>query len=434
MLPAREAADREIESGGRSPCRLEYHHDHLGDLIKRNYRERNPRSKDRDINIQTARGERALLSLVERFEETLICIDCNLTEGRAKLALGDDVDPNFTFTPSEIAGFIDVAANRLHEIDMDKARQAWAAAKDGFADRIDFAQRMAQRIAAGRHRREIAPGQSLFGPIEERDLIHRLFSEASPKGYVFRLARHIEARSVSYDSAGQSPVVKRKPGGRAPNDAEFAAVEEQQRETKGWMLAGPDWRCPCCDRSKREICRKSNKGGWTATIHRFTTYEAEDREESLYWRRRESSSDIIIGATREALICHDCRNIVAELQRRKPGLTPQCLTCEDFRVLVGGGAPHTPHMIDYDLAATMAIANAPLLEAIEDFNNHRVKALQTFAEAREIMNLMSWTWRKACEIIGFEFAKANGLELEEGDALAEWMLSEGRRFRENFSG
>ena len=50
------------------------------------------------------------------------------------------------------------------------------------------------------------------------------------------------------------------------------------------------------------------------------------------------------------------------------------------------------------------------------------------------MRLMSWNWRKVCEIVGFEFAKANGLSLEQGDALAEWMLSEGRRFRENYSG
>ena len=57
--------------------------------------------KDRDTNIQTARAEHTLVSLAERFEETLICIDCNIAEGRAKLALGN-IDPNFTFTPSRL--------------------------------------------------------------------------------------------------------------------------------------------------------------------------------------------------------------------------------------------------------------------------------------------------------------------------------------------
>jgi hypothetical protein len=244
----------------------------------------------------------------------------------------------------------------------------------------------------------------------------------------------IEARSVSYDSAGQSATTKQKASGQAPTDAEFAMVEAQQRENKTWGLAGPNWRCACCDRSRREICRKSNKGVWTARIHRIAEYESEERVESLIWRRPDARSQIVIGSYKHVLICHDCRNIVAETQRRKPGLTEHSLTVENLRDLVGGGTPHTPHSIDYDLAISMAIANAPLLEAIDDYSDHRSKAIQTQAEAKELMRLMNWDWQQARNIIGYEHAKANNLELEEGDAFADWLLAEGRRFLEEFRG
>ncbi|RUW04461.1 hypothetical protein EOA46_30920, partial [Mesorhizobium sp. M1A.F.Ca.IN.022.05.2.1] len=194
-----------LSSGGVLLCRLEFHHDHVADRAKRIYRERNPRSEDRDVNIQISRTKDALMPLVERFEPTLICIDCNFAEGRAKLELTTEIEGDFTFAPSEIATFITVGANRVHEIDAEKARLAWLAAKDDFADRIDFATRMAHRIASGRHRREVAPGQRLLGPAQDCDIIYRLFSSAAPSGYRHRLGTLIEMRSLSNDSAGRSP-------------------------------------------------------------------------------------------------------------------------------------------------------------------------------------------------------------------------------------
>lgn len=135
--------------------------------------------------------------LVERFELTLICIDCNLAEGRAKLELAKEIDNDFTFTPSEIASFIGVAPNRLHEIDLNKAQAAWLLAKDDVADRLDFTRRMAQRIASGRHRRQVATGERLVSYMQDRDIIYDLFQRASPDKRRFDLANTIEARSTS---------------------------------------------------------------------------------------------------------------------------------------------------------------------------------------------------------------------------------------------
>lgn len=367
------------------------------------------------------------MPLVERFEPTLICIDCNLAEGRAKLDLAKEIDADFTFSPSEIATFITVVQNRTHEIDIEKARTGWLAAKDDFADRTDFATRMAQRIASGRHRREVAPGQRLLGPIQERDIVYRLFAAATPPGYRHRLGTHIEARSVSRDSSGQSPKPKRKAIVRPPTDSEFAAVAAAQGETKTWSQAGPDWLCPCCDRSKREICRKSNRGSWTARIHRVVDYVREDDDESLARRRAVASSQIIIGSYRRILICHDCHNVTAELLRRKAGFDEQSLTLEDLRELVGSVMPHSPHQVDFDQATAMAIANAPLREAIEDYEDHRSRAIEVWADVKGTMKLMGWSWSKARDIVGYELAKAYGWELDEGDAHADWLLREAHR-------
>jgi hypothetical protein len=92
-----------LSGSGVLLCRLEFHHDHLADFAKRIFSEHNQRSEDQETNIQIGRAKDALMLFVERFERTLICIDCNLAEGRAKLELAKEIDSNFTFSPSQIA-------------------------------------------------------------------------------------------------------------------------------------------------------------------------------------------------------------------------------------------------------------------------------------------------------------------------------------------
>lgn len=416
-----------MSSGSVLLCRLEYHHDHILDLAKRIYRKHNPPSEDQEINIQVSRAKDALMLFIERFERTLICMDCNLAEGRAKVELATEVAGGFTFTPSEIATFITVAPNRVHEVDVEKARLAWLAAKDDFADRIDFTARMAQRIASGRHRREVAPGERVHRQTQDRDVIYRLFATAMPSSYRHQLGMRIEMCSVSNDGAGRSQKPKRRPRVQPPTDAEFADVDTAQQETKTWALADSDWLCPCCARSKREICRKSKRGFWTARIHRIVEYLPEDDEWSLARRRIDAAGEIIIGSYRQVLICHDCRNIVSELQRRRAGLGEQSLTLDDLRELVGDAVPHSPHEIDFETATDMAIANAPLIEAIEDYENHCSRVIEAFAAVKRMMEAMSWPWSKARDCIGYELAKANGWELDDGAAHANWLLKEAQR-------
>jgi hypothetical protein len=53
--------------------------------------------------------------------------------------------------------------------------------------------------------------------------------------------------------------------------------------------------------------------------------------------------------------------------------------------------------------------------------------LEALTEVKRMMKLMAWTWRQARDIIGYEYAKANDIDLEEGDEYVDWLLDEAVR-------
>lgn len=416
-----------LSPGGVVLCRLEFHHDHLADRARRIFREANPRGDDREINIQSDRAKTALLVFVERFEETLICIDCNLSEGKAKAELSGEVERDFTFTPSEIASFIRIAPNKVHEVDIDKARSIWLSAREDVAARLDFASRMAKRVAAGRHRREVSSGRRIQGYLEERDVVFSQFLRATRRRHRNDLGLTLEIRSISNDSAGRSPKLKRKGRAVAPTDAEFAEFDRVQQKHASWARAGESWTCAGCDRSKREIVRKSNSAKWTGHIHTVREYAREERKESLRWRRLYHPRSTIIGSDRRVTVCQDCRNVVSEVRRRSAGLTEDCLTVNDVRALVGSAMANSMHDIDWDDAIVRALANRSFVEAISEYSEHRRLSGDIDREVRFLAKSPGWSRSKAKEVLGSELATANDLETEEGEEYVEWLLDEAER-------
>jgi len=138
-----------------------------------------------------------------------------------------------------------------------------------------------------------------------------------------------------------------------------------------------------------------------------------------------SLDDLIIGGSAQRL---EFEKLVAGAhQRRRTGLSEQSLTLDNLRELVEDAAPHSPHEIDFERATALAVANAPLMEALDDFHDHRTRAVEALADLKHMMNLMGWSSSKAREIVGYEIAKAKGWELQEGDDHAGWLPAEGRR-------
>ncbi len=271
--------------GGVLICKLEMHHDHLGDRVSKIFKTANPREGG-PLGAQVDNAKQALRTLCERFAPSLICQDCNAAEGAAKVALSNALPRVFTFAPAEVATFIRVVPNQSHEVDEVAALAAWNAAKGDVEDRLQFADLVASRFASGRHRRDTTMRSREPGYDDNHFLWSQVRAQV-PRSWSGMLADALKQRSISSDGAGQA-VVRKKPGSgaRPPTDAEFADIEAMMPQGKRtWDSAGANWTCPCCARSKREICRKSRRGVWSAQIHQVRDWDEELSPESLGWRR-----------------------------------------------------------------------------------------------------------------------------------------------------
>lgn len=416
-----------LASSGTVLCHLEQHHDHLEEFLKRRFSAVDLQSDERNHRIQISHAEAALRPLVERFERTLICVDCNLADGRVKLALRDEVDSHFTFTPSEIVEFITVSDNHIHEVNITTAHSIWVDAQEDFHDRIDFVKRMATRIAKGRHKREIALGQKLRGQVQTRDVVYQLCAEQLPSIHSLHLGEMIDSRSVARGRVGETPQRSKKHGGRPPTDAEFAAINAAQTSTnRHWREAGEEWACACCERTKREICRRSNRGAWTAKIHSFEELEFETDTEQLSMRRRNGGGDIVISAPRRELICQDCRGIVSQFRQRSADLHARVLSLEDLRILVACSTKNAAHDIDFQRVEEMIVERSAFLDAIDEFEAHQRLATATWIEYLKLTK-SGRSDAQAREMIGFELAKARDWDLDDGEDFVDWLLDEAKR-------
>lgn len=138
-------------------CRIVRHHDHFADMAY---------SKIPRLAID--RGAVVVAQSFARFQETLICQDCNTADASAKLAAS--APKAFSFAPHEIAGFIIVKDNEPHEIDKAAAARIYASA-------IPQMEELAARL-----RSTIAAGQSETAPFEPvHTAAWRALSEARRK-------------------------------------------------------------------------------------------------------------------------------------------------------------------------------------------------------------------------------------------------------------
>lgn len=102
-------------------CALHWHHDHFGDLAHDNL------AHYKELRWEEGAAYQSLRSSFVRFQPTLICGDCNVAEGAAKMSV--PTPSGFTFTPFEISTFIIPAANVPHKIDRQKAADVYDKAK-----------------------------------------------------------------------------------------------------------------------------------------------------------------------------------------------------------------------------------------------------------------------------------------------------------------
>jgi hypothetical protein len=115
-----------IDKNGNLLCALHWHHDHFSDFAQ----DKLPHYRE-GLKWDEALEYDSLRNSFTRFKETLICSDCNVAEGAAKV--GVPTPSGFSFTPFEISTFIIVAPNSPHGIDRDKVSLAFDRAKPAMA-------------------------------------------------------------------------------------------------------------------------------------------------------------------------------------------------------------------------------------------------------------------------------------------------------------
>jgi rubredoxin len=409
-------------------CQLDYHHDHLQDRAKAIFRQDNPWPGDVDARRQLVQAIDSCRSLIERFSTALVCNDCNAAEGAAKLALTAEIHADFSFSPQEIARFIKAKPGQSHQVDTDRARQIWLLAQPVFEDLPDFATVLSRRVVEGRHRKEGGPSRSYVrGPTDPEIIHHLLVAQAGDRYRSYRLAGQLDARSRSAAGAGSSIRPKRRAGGKAPTAEAFAELDAQQQIYRPWRDAPVDWRCPVCERGKLEICRKSNAGRWSGSIHEIAEHVVETDAENLSYRLAERGRPII-GGHHPALVCHDCRNVIAECKRRSPGLTDASLTLEGLRAVITAVEVHGRHEVDFAAAIERGAANSDWVAAVEDYGHHRSTAQRLFHQATHLHKRLGWSvddveWTLAVELTSDAY--------EDPDRALDhirWLINQGKAF------
>ncbi|MCZ7454388.1 hypothetical protein [Rhizobium rhizogenes] len=226
-------------SNGILLAKLELHHDHLWDegfrraekLFGKDWREH--LADGATIVFDTIR------SLVIRFDEALICSECNAADGKAKMAV--KTDPNFSFAAAEIATFVKATPHNDHEIDVQAAKTAWDAERPNFERRIalldmllgELATGILQRRTEGRLRADHRMFQRVGLTEMLNDAFRRSAKGTASSGLLQAIRSDFLARSVQKDIVRKE---QKKANARRPTDEEYLQYVPRKSPRSGRKL------------------------------------------------------------------------------------------------------------------------------------------------------------------------------------------------------
>ena len=353
-------------------CQLESHHDHLDGAIDEIFRVRHDEQVlEADGKIRSP-ARNAVHLLVERFERTLICGDCNTADAKMKAALGDSVPRRFSFSPGEIAQFVVPKSNSGCDIDFNIGRAVWEVARLDFEARHAFANMLADRICNGKHDKERGSLGGRRFELDDREIISSLiFEESTIRTRPFGMGSALSGRSCSNDGNSSSKRLAPKSKPKVPTDAEFSNFDASQQQQSAWAKASPAWSCATCGRGKREIMRKSNRGVWTGALHTLCDYVSEDNWENIERRRKGNDLPIVHSSYRKYQVCQDCRLFETEAGKLIPTFANSYLSKEAIKRLAGNSSPNQRHSVEFDILRMEVEGLSDWIDAVCDFWLHR---------------------------------------------------------------
>lgn len=349
-------------SNGVLLAHLHEHHDHIHDYMAARLQETYGKEWPRGIPPGTYELEHSGSVMIERFERTLVCEDCNAADAGAK-ARSSGIDPYFSFRPSEIATFITSGTNRPHEIGADEARAIWEGGQIDFVERIALADHLIAHIHRGAITRERTRGVPRWMLSHDAVTYHLTSRVPGAVEAIAGLREAMIARSIARDGVGATRPRSAKAGVR-PTPAEVAAHDGGQFPAN-WKQAPADWRCAACDRDRAGVLRRSRKPGrrWSGEIRRHVTY--------LYGPSpSQNPVEAIVVAHEVRFICDGCDTLLGWLRSKETGAAPKAstLSIDQIRRCVDAG-PNRKHLLDIDMVRAAALEAEIVAPAIAAYQS-----------------------------------------------------------------
>lgn len=349
-------------SNGILLAKLELHHDHLWDEgLRRAEKLLGPDWRENLMDGATIVLD-TIRTLVVRFDEALVCSECNAADGKAKTAVG--TNPNFSFAAAEIATFVKATPHQDHEIDIGAAKAAWEAERPNFERRLAILNMLLGDLAAGHLQRRtegrLRIDRRMFQRVGQTEILYDAFSRSAKgtinAGLLQSMRSDFLARSVQKDFVRRE---RQKTAVRHPTAEEYENYVPEKVAGK-WMETGDDWACPCCTRGKRSLIRLSSKKKWTGNIRAVAQYEILLDKDEIALRERlfpRFPNDLHLQPMHWLDVCSDCADIGTRLSQSRRDLADIYLTIEQMRASLREVADNMAHVIDFDLAAEMSGSN-----------------------------------------------------------------------------
>lgn len=247
------------DRSGRAFGSLIAHHDHFRELLDNIVAERARALGVVDTTFDEAsnRFVRRFTDGLIRFDELIICEDCNNADARGKSVV--NAPAHLTFTVSEIASFIRVRPSLPHEIDRALVRSAYASALPKYEKRLQSAERLADIVLRNEHwlehtDRELQPD---WVDRNVESVMRLLGFDANAR---WQVAEELLCRTPVSRRNHAAWRTRARIASKPPSSAEVDYVAKSQAER--WTFVADDWQCPGCGRSKMQIIRPTNQFNW----------------------------------------------------------------------------------------------------------------------------------------------------------------------------
>lgn len=316
-----------LNKHGQLICHLHEHHDHMKDVLKKLFEE-SATKREFVMADETSKKfvERAAFGLAAH-DNTVICSDCNIAEGQAKIRMG--APEHFSFSPAQIAQFILPVANQPHQVDDAILRAIWVSAKPTYDLRIKMAKRFAD-IAATKQdwyqsSRQTAKQTQNLANTWYRKYQLSVSSNDCPESKLY------SAPKKTNDSSWRTKA--RRTNKSVPTNNDITLLKRTSNAQSAINQLPEGWICPSCNRTKFECVRPSKNKKWSLIAKGTAAYG------------KKLCNDCYTTATELGKEVRESLNLTDQLAHISPA---ELVTLDELKQMFKQPLPHNQHQHNND--------------------------------------------------------------------------------------